>query len=111
MPVWLKILLLLLVGELVLHPIFHVVSILLGKQKRDKLTLRTIFKGLIERTFVVIVLCLEVASALTLLGALKIATRIKDDEDKVSNDFFLAGNLISILFGFLYFVILRNLSS
>lgn len=111
MPVWLKILLLLLAGELVIHPLFYLTSVLLGKQNRDKLTFRTIFKGILERTFVVIVLWLEVASALTLLGALKIATRIKDDDDKVSNDFFLAGNLISILFGFAYFFVLRNLLS
>ncbi|MCS6975339.1 MAG: hypothetical protein NZM13_12720, partial [Cyclobacteriaceae bacterium] len=68
-----------------------------------------VFKGVIERIFVLTVLCLEVASALTLLGALKIATRFKENENKVSNDFFLIGNLISVLFGFVYFVVLRNL--
>jgi hypothetical protein len=48
-------------------------------------------------------------SALTLLGALKIATRINDKEDKVSNDFFVIGNLISVLFGIGYYVILKEL--
>ena len=38
-----------------------------------------------------------------------LATRIKDTEDKISNDFFLIGNLMSVLFAVVYFVIIKNL--
>jgi hypothetical protein len=69
------------------------------------------FKGVLERTFVVVTLNFDMVSALTLLGALKIATRIKDTEDKISNDFFLIGNLMSVMFAVVYFVIIRKLIS
>ena len=63
---------------------------------------KSILKGLLERTFIVVSPYLNITQSLTLLGALKIATRIKDGEDGVSNDFFLIGNLISVLFGIGY---------
>lgn len=104
----LTILIVVVPGEILIHFVFHFISKSIGKTNRDKITRASILKGLIERAFVLITLWFNLASALTLLGALKIATRIKD-EDKVSNDFFLLGNLISVLFGVLYFVILKNL--
>jgi hypothetical protein len=99
----------LVVGEILIHLIFLVLSNALGKEKRDKITGLSIFKGLLERTFVVVTLNFDMVSALTLLGALKIATRIKDTEDKISNDFFLIGNLTSVLFAVGYFVIARKM--
>lgn len=96
---------LLLAGEIVIHVLFYVISRSIGKPSRDKVNLATMLKGLLERTFVVVVLVLGLASALTMLGALKIATRIKDEETKVSNDFFLMGNLISIMFGIVYYLL------
>ncbi|HTH56464.1 MAG TPA: hypothetical protein VL728_10505 [Cyclobacteriaceae bacterium] len=97
------------IGEILIHLIFIVLSRMLGKEKRDKITGLSIFKGLLERAFVVVTLNFEMVSALTLLGALKIATRIKDTEDKISNDFFLIGNLTSVLFAIGYFVIGRKM--
>ncbi len=98
-----------LLGEFIVHLVFHLVSRFIGKANRDKISRTSILKGLIERAFVVLVLYFNLTSALTLLGALKIATRIRDAEDKVSNDFFVLGNLISVIFGILYFVIINNL--
>lgn len=95
-------------GEIIIHILFSLISRVIGKQNRDKISLSSVLKGIVERTYVVTVLFIEVASALTLLGALKIATRIKDDESKVSNDFFLIGNLISVLFGVVYYVFLKD---
>ena len=92
-------------GEIVIHFLFFVISRSIGKPNRDKINLATVLKGLLERTFVAVVLILGLASALTMLGALKIATRIKDEESKVSNDFFLMGNLISVLFGIVYYML------
>ncbi len=76
----LKILGIVLSGELIIHLVFYTVSMLIRKINRDKITRASIIKGLIERAFVVLVLLTSNASALTLLGALKIATRIKDTE-------------------------------
>ena len=100
---------LIIAGEIFIHVLFYLISKFIGKTNRDKITRASVLKGLVERAFVLITLCNNIASALTLLGALKIATRIKDNEDKVSNDFFLLGNLVSVLFGVLYFVFIRNL--
>jgi energy-converting hydrogenase Eha subunit B len=96
---------LLVTGEVIVHFVFYVISKSIGKPSRDRINFATILKGLLERTFVVLVLVLELPSALTVLGALKIATRIKDEESKVSNDFFLMGNLISIIFGIVYYLL------
>jgi hypothetical protein len=102
-------LIILVVGEILIHLIFFILSKTFGKEKRDKITGLSIFKGLLERTFVVVTLNFDMISALTLLGALKIATRIKDTEDKISNDFFLIGNLTSVLFAVGYFVMVRKM--
>lgn len=74
-------------GEALILLLFYLISRLIGKTNRDKITRASILKGLIERAFVLTILLFNLSSALTLLGALKIATRIKDNEDKVSNDF------------------------
>lgn len=105
----LKILTIVIVGEVIIHILFFFLSRIFGKDKKDKINGISIFKGVLERTFIVASFHFNMTSALTLLGALKIATRIKDTEDKVSNDFFLVGNLISVLFGIGYYVILKEL--
>lgn len=72
-----KLILLIAIGELIIHFMFFLISKLLGKANRDKITRSSILKGLIERAYVLITLWYGFSSALTLLGALKIATRIR----------------------------------
>ena len=96
-------------GELLIHLLFFIISKLIGKTNKDKVSSASILKGILERLFIVISLEFNITQALTLLGALKIATRIKDNEDRVSNDFFLIGNLISVLFGIGYFVLIKRI--
>ena len=60
---------------------------------KNKISFVSVMKGLIERAFITFTLVIHLPQSLTLFAALKIATRIKD-EDKVSNDFYLLGNLI-----------------
>jgi hypothetical protein len=100
---------LLVAGEFTIHVLFFVISRTIGKSNKDKISGTSILKGILERTFVIVSLWFNMTGALTLLGALKIATRIKDNEDKVSNDFFLIGNLISVLFGIGYYEILEQI--
>ena len=102
------ILLILAGGEIVIHVILFMLSRFFGKVTKDKISLRSVLKGILERTFIVVTLHHNMTQALTLLGALKIATRIKDNEDKVSNDFFLVGNLVSVMFGIAYYVIIKE---
>ena len=98
----------LVAGELVIHILLFLISKFIGKASKDKISRTSILKGLLERTFIVVSLYLNITQSLTLLGALKIATRIKDGEDRVSNDFFLIGNLISVLFGIGYYMLLKE---
>lgn len=96
-------------GEVIIHVLLYFISKMIGKTSRDRISGTSIFKGILERAFILVTLRFDLASSLTLLGALKIATRIKDQEDKVSNDFFVIGNLISVLFGITYFLFVKNL--
>jgi hypothetical protein len=76
----------------------------LPRKKMD--TSNAIIKGLLERFFIFICLANELPHALTVLGALKIGTRLDADKQQaVSNDYFLIGNITSILFGITYFLI------
>ena len=95
----------LMLGEVVIHLLFFLISKSIGNPNRDRINLSTVMKGWLERAFIAVVLVLGIASAITMLGALKIATRIKDEESKVSNDFFLMGNLVSVMFGIGYYVL------
>ncbi len=56
------------------------------------------FKGLIERLFLVFMLLAGFeGAAIVVFGAIKLGTRLDNDKDtKVSNDYFLIGNLLSI---------------
>jgi len=97
-------------GEFLIHVLFYVISKFIGKTNKDKINRTSILKGVLERLFIVVTLLVSLPHALTLLGALKIATRIKDSEDKISNDFFLIGNLVSVLFGIGYYFLLKQLA-
>ncbi len=96
-------------GEVLIHVVLFIISRLIRKTNRDKITGTSIFKGLLERAFILVTLSHDLVASLTLLGALKIATRIRDHEDKVSNDFFVIGNLVSVMFGIAYFIFSKNL--
>lgn len=54
-----------------------------------------LFKGILERFLIYVGLLSSFPQVLIVLGALKVATRIKY-EDHISNDYFLIGNLLSI---------------
>jgi hypothetical protein len=98
----------LLAGEILIHLLLFAISKFIGKANKDKISRTSILKGILERIFIVVSLHFKMTQSLTLLGALKIATRIKD-EDKISNDFFLIGNLVSVLFGIAYYILLTEL--
>lgn len=80
------------VGELMALLIFFLVTKVFGRS----LSLSSVLRGALERSFIYIILIVNLPQGLAFYGALKIATRLKDD-DKISNDYFLTGNLISVL--------------
>ena len=63
---------------------------------------KSIFKGFVERLFLLITLVNDYPHALTLFSALKLATRLKhkdvdaETENKF-NDFYLIGNMVSVI--------------
>jgi hypothetical protein len=71
----------------------------------------SIFKGVLERSFLTISLLLGYENILLVFGALKLGTRLeKDAELDVSNDYFLIGNLLSISAVLLYVYLIRGLA-
>jgi hypothetical protein len=74
--------------------------------KRAEFDIKSISKGIIERLFLLIMFLNNIPVALTFFGALKIATRITHKEDSADvskfNDYYLIGNLISVLIAFAY---------
>lgn len=68
---------------------------------------KSFLKGIVERLFLMVSLINGFPHALTLFGALKLATRLKrDNQDKIKestyNDFYLVGNFISVMMAILY---------
>ncbi|MTI22720.1 hypothetical protein E1176_16935 [Fulvivirga sp. RKSG066] len=83
--------------ELLAILVFKLLSKLNGKGKKgNKVDFRSVIKGMAERGFIAFALLSSLPQALTVFAALKIATRIKE-ENKISNDFYLIGNLLSIV--------------
>lgn len=93
MPISISFLLIYLASEVVAYFLFRRVrKHYLGEYGSS----RPMWNGIIERVFLYLCLITEVYHGLTLFGALKIGTRIKTEENKVSNDYFLIGNMISV---------------
>jgi len=94
-------LVILIAGELVTNLCFF---ILIKIMNRGRMSFSGAIRGTFERLFLFFAMVNDIFHALTLFGALKIATHIKDD-DRVSNDYFLIGNLISVSAAIGYFIL------
>ncbi|MEX0720706.1 MAG: hypothetical protein WD059_08570 [Balneolaceae bacterium] len=86
--------------ELLISGIFHLVSKKLGAQENR---VRSVIKGMLERLFLIIGLLSGFPQVIIAFAAIKIGTRFQKDS-KVSNDYFLIGNFVSLL-GALLFVL------
>lgn len=82
--------------------------------KKIGIDFSSLFKGLIERAFLFVSLVNDYPHALTLFGALKVATRLKrtsdsKNDDEAFNSFYLLGNFISVMiaFGYVHFYKLK----
>lgn len=95
---WFWLILSYLIVESFINGVFHLVS---RKLKPDERRGRSILKGVLERLFLVIGLILGYPQVIIAFGALKIGTRFQKNS-RVSNDYFLIGNFISLLTAILY---------
>jgi len=90
-----------LLMEALVSLVFYILnkSVFTNKKVKDQplLNRKDILKGILERIFLIIGLLNGYPHVITAFAALKIGTRINDKEHKISNDYFLIGNLISLL--------------
>lgn len=96
---WIRIILIWIVCESILSIAFLALSNLF--YKRTGFNARPLFKGVLERVFLVVSLLNGYPHALTFFSAIKLATRLKheekgSDQDRF-NDYYLIGNMISVL--------------
>lgn len=67
-------------------------------------------KGLLERFMLLVGLTNGIQSIITLFGAIKIGTRLKDsNQDKITNDYFLIGNFVSVAIALLEYLLFITL--
>ena len=74
--------------------------------KKTEIDVESLFKGCLERLFLVLFLYNDLPHALTVFSALKIATRLKHEEGSGEtqrfNNYYLIGNLISVSMSLFY---------
>jgi hypothetical protein len=103
----------LVVSEMVLAFIFSAISQIF--YKKQGLDFKSILKGTVERVFLLVTLVNDYPHALTFFSALKLATRLKHkdstaDLENKFNDFYLMGNLISVMVAIGYVYLYHKLS-
>lgn len=99
---YLMFVIIILIPEIILTFMFSVIAkVVYKKIARD---FRSIFKGLNERKFLIIGLITNYPHALTFFSALRLGTHLKhtDSDENEFNDFYLIGNLISVLVAIVY---------
>ncbi len=100
---------LILIAEIILAFMFSVISQVF--YKKMGFDFRSIFKGIIERMFLMFCLFNDYPHALTFFSALKLGTRLKHEEkpeiENKYNDFYLIGNLISVMVAIGYVLLLK----
>jgi hypothetical protein len=86
-----------LLGEVIALPVFWLIR---RHFDEGRPTLRVTIMGVIERLVLFIGLSLGIQTIVVLVGAIKIGTRIAPQEEgarKVKADYFVIGNLVSVL--------------
>jgi hypothetical protein len=103
----------LVVSEIVLAFLFSAISQIF--YKKQGLDFKSILKGTVERVFLLVSLVNDYPHALTFFSALKLATRLKHNDSSADlenkfNDFYLMGNLISVMVAIGYVYLYHKLS-
>ena len=99
-----------IIGELVSLLIFAILKRAMKLSKTSPARKASVVKGILERAVLYIGLLYGFPQILIAFGALKIGTRLHEDkQSKISNNYFLVGNLLSILLAMLYAIIAQRL--
>ncbi len=90
------------IGELIALLVFDRLRVIYGPrllpEGKGHTSRHAIFKGVLERLVVYLGLLMDYAVIIAAFGAFKLGTRLKEDQNAaVSNDYFLVGNLVSLL--------------
>ena len=97
------------IGELVSLLIFAILKRAMKLSKTSPARKASVVKGILERAVLYIGLLFGFPQILIAFGALKIGTRLHEDkQSKISNNYFLVGNLLSILLAMLYAIIAQR---
>lgn len=89
-----------LVTEIITNSLFLIINPWIGPERT---TFKSLFKGILERIFLVVGMLFGYPHVITAFGALKIGTRLHDAQNsKISNDYFLIGNFVSLLAAITY---------
>jgi hypothetical protein len=97
------------IGELVSLFIFAIVKRAMKFPKTRPPRKASVAKGILERAVLYVGLLNGFPQILIAFGALKIGTRLHEDkQSKISNNYFLVGNLISLLLAMLYAIIAQQ---
>lgn len=95
------------IGEIIAGIVFYFVR--RKYEGKGKQGASTLMKGILERFMIFLGLCCDIPTVIVFFGALKLGTRLKEHQDsKVSNDYFLVGNVISATIAILDFVIFKH---
>lgn len=102
----------LVVGELIAALVFHFLKKRLGPAQTGSPRSGAVLKGMLERGTLLVGLLAGFPHVLTAFGALKISTRLTEEQNNhISNTYFLSGNLLSILFAMSYAVVVAKIMS
>lgn len=94
-------------GEIVAGIIFYFIRKRYEGKKASGAS--ALVKGILERFMIFLGLCNDLATVIVFFGALKLGTRLKEHQDsKLSNDYFLIGNVISATIAIIDYVIFRH---
>ncbi|MDC7219783.1 MAG: hypothetical protein PQJ59_07575 [Spirochaetales bacterium] len=112
MPKFLLLMLIIIISEFIVAFFYMLLAQIL--YKKSEFDIKSILKGAVERIFLVITFSSDYKVGLTFFSALKLATRIKHDEANPEetnkfNDYYLIGNLISVLIALGYTYICQNI--
>jgi hypothetical protein len=72
---------------------------------KSESALLSVLKGTLERLVIYVSLIHNIPTVLVMFGALKIATRFDATKNKISNDYFLVGNFLSVLIALLTYAL------
>lgn len=103
-----KMIIVYVVMELIATLIFTALNKLIGPASYKLINWSALLKGIIERITLITGLMYAFPQIIIAFAALKLGTRLREEqESKISNDYFLLGNMISLLLAMLYVVVVR----